>query len=78
MAQRPAIQLEDDGSVPSLGPSVDKYLAAHGYNLGAIHQIEHAMNSSHNALQFIGYLHPRGMPWTEAEYLWDLVRDDAE
>jgi hypothetical protein len=78
LARRPAIQAEDDTSLPSLGPAGDKYLSAHGYNVSAIHHIDHARNTSDNLQDFIGYLHPRGMAWTEIVYLWDLIQANNE
>lgn len=79
LARRPAIQSEDDlFSGLSLGPAVGKYLSAHGYNVSAIHHIDHAKNTSGNLEDFIGYLHPRGMAWTEIVYLWDLIAEDMD
>jgi hypothetical protein len=77
LARRPAIHTEDP-SLPSVGPAGDKYLSAHGYNVSAIHHIDHARNTSDNLQGFIGYLHPRGMAWTEIVYLWDLIQGDDE
>jgi hypothetical protein len=75
--QRPAIPAEN-AAFPSLGRSADRYLFAHGYNIAAFHHIEHATNSSDDLQDFIGYLHPRGMPWMEIVYLWDLIQEEED
>jgi elongation factor P hydroxylase len=62
----------------SLGAKANKYLAAHGYTISAMHHIDHAYTSSRSLQDFIGYLHPRGMAWTEVTYLWELIQDDVE
>jgi hypothetical protein len=69
---RPAIPLEDE-TIPALGPAANRYLSDHGYNISALHHIEHARSTSRNIQEFVGYLHPRGMPWREIEYLWHLI-----
>jgi hypothetical protein len=75
---RPAIPVEDE-RIPSLGPAANEYLSAHGYNISSLHHIDHAHSTSRSLEDFIGYLHPRGMPWREVNYLWGLIqRDEAE
>ena len=78
LARRLAVQLEDEDILTSLGANALKYLKAHGYTISSIHHIDHAYTSSNNLQDFIGYLHPRGMAWTEAAYLWDLIQTDAD
>jgi hypothetical protein len=70
------IPADDDGSIPKLGPTTDSYLSTHGYTVGAISCIEHAVETHKSSQAFINYLHSRGMPWREAEYVWDLLQGD--
>jgi hypothetical protein len=72
------VQVEDDPFAPSFGPAANNYLKAHGYNMGALQTIEITNNSSENIQDFLGYLHPHGMPWMEIIYLWDLIQGDKE
>lgn len=68
---------DDDDSVPDLGPATNKYLRAHGYTVGSISQVEHAISIYDTSeAQFINYLNSRGMPWKEAEYVWGLLQMD--
>ena len=76
--RRPAVCPEDDGLVTLISPTADKYLSAHGYNITAVHHIEHALSSSRDLQEFLGYFHPRGMAWTEIVYLWELIQADVE
>jgi hypothetical protein len=74
--RQPDIPADDDGSIPKLGPATDSYLNTHGYTVGAISRIEHAFETYKSSQAFINYLHSRGMPWREAEYVWDLLQRD--
>src|ERR1700722_330603 len=74
----PNVATDDDQSIPDLGLATNSYLSAHGYNVGAIYQIEHAFNIHQTSQGFINYLHSRGMPWKEAEYVWGLLQGNLE
>ena len=73
----PGIRPSHDPSLPSFGDVADNYLQAHGYNLSALYHIQHALTLGHSH-SFINYLASRGMAWTEAEYLWDLIHTAAD
>ena len=77
LSRRPAVQSDDNEFIVSLGAKANKYLVAHGYTISAMHHIDHACTSSHSLQDFIGYLHPRGMVWTEIVYIWDLINADV-
>lgn len=78
ISRAPALIHENDASIPTLGPAADRYLQAHGYNLSALLHISHAYEQSDSQVgRFLGYLTSRGMPWTEAEYLWELIHNDG-
>jgi hypothetical protein len=73
----PNIPANNDPSIPTLGPAIDDYLDAHGYNVGSISRIEHAISIYTTPEEFINYLNSWGMAWTEAQYVWKLVQMDA-
>lgn len=76
--RQPDIPTDDDETIPKFGPATDSYLTTHGYSVGAISRIEHAVETYKTSQAFINYLHSRGMPWREAEYLWGLLERDSE
>jgi hypothetical protein len=65
----------EDGIPPSatLGYMADMYLHAHGYVASAFLHIVAARGLSNSVDDFTEYLCGKGMPTTEAQYLWKLV-----
>ena len=57
----------------SLGERADRYLLAHGYTHPAITTITLAAHSSSSHTEFAEALAVQGVPWTEAEWLWDII-----
>ncbi|KAF8896628.1 hypothetical protein BD779DRAFT_1668381 [Infundibulicybe gibba] len=58
---------------PSMGPVVDSYLAAHGYQALAIYQIYHAYTRTSLQADFVAELSEQGLPQREAQWLWNWV-----
>lgn len=77
--ERPAH--EDDTPIPSFGDLADTYIYAHGFTHRAILGIKHAHDMALTCREFAGILVGKGMPWTEAAFLWCLItgiKDDSE
>jgi hypothetical protein len=65
---------EDDlPSFEGLGVMADQYLQAHGYVASAVLHIVAARNIANCGNDFTEYLCTKGMPTTEAEFLWNLI-----
>ncbi|KAG1858514.1 hypothetical protein F4604DRAFT_1931047 [Suillus subluteus] len=77
--ERPAD--EDNTLIPSFGDLADAYIYAHGFTHRAILGIQHAYDMASTCRDFVGILIGKGMPWTEATFLWHLItgiKDDSE
>ncbi|KAG2364321.1 hypothetical protein BDR07DRAFT_1375130 [Suillus spraguei] len=65
--------LFDDTPMPSFGAMADWYLQAHGYTMRAILHIAYAHDSSTLCTEFVKAITDKGMPVTEAHFLWGLI-----
>ncbi|KAF8154052.1 hypothetical protein B0H34DRAFT_860957 [Crassisporium funariophilum] len=60
-------------SVPSFNALTHLYFQTHGYLASAQLIIALAYNNNDKAEGFVEYLANRGMAWTEAEFLWEII-----
>lgn len=68
----------DDTPLPSFGDVADSYLEAHGYSSRALLCIQHALDISVSGQQFVDDISGRGLPVTEARWLWFIITGDNE
>lgn len=59
-----------------IGKHASHYLQAHGYTKATITDIVTIWSASGTPDEFLDHLVPRGMPATEVQWLWDLIRHD--
>lgn len=67
----------DDTPLPSFGPIADWYFQSHGFSTQALLHIAHAHDTSQVAMDFVKVLSRKGMPSSEAFFLWGLIAGDV-
>jgi hypothetical protein len=69
--------VDDEPPLPFLGNLAKSYLQAHGYNTSSILHISCSYQQSSSADDFVNSLSRKGLPVTEAKYLWDIISSEA-
>jgi hypothetical protein len=59
-----------------LGEAADAYLNAHGYDANSRLHIMYAARENSGLADFVAGLCGKGMPMSEAEWLWHLLSDN--
>lgn len=68
----------DDIPLPSFGDVPDSYLESHGYSHRTLLCVQHALDVSVSGQQFVDNLSGRGLPITEAQWLWFIITGDSD
>lgn len=59
-----------------LGLRADEYFTAHGYQAGTVNLIQQTYETATGMNEFVDQLSGRGLPITEARYIYNLICDN--
>jgi hypothetical protein len=73
-----ASALSDDPPLPFLGAAAMTYLQAHGYDTPSILHIATAYQNAFSVNDFALGLSSKGLPITEAYYIWSIIAQENQ